>query len=74
MSIPRFYGRTDLARYLGVSVTRIGQLNIPADAWAGDRPLWTPATASRLRIELEQRRAARIRGAKRVTSVTESPA
>ena len=60
MSLPSFLGRAGLARYLSVSETRIGQLNVPPDALADGRPLWTPETAARLKFQRDQRLAARI--------------
>jgi hypothetical protein len=59
MAIQRFFGRGGLARYMGISEARIGQLDPPPDALVDGRPVWLPETAARLKLERETRRAER---------------
>ena len=61
-SLPQFYGQNGLGRFLGLSGSRIGQINPPPDAFADGRPVWSEETAARLKLEREARRAQR-RGA-----------
>ena len=58
-SLPQFYGRNGLGRFLGVSDTRIGQINPPPDASVDGRPVWSEETAARMKLEREARRAQR---------------
>jgi hypothetical protein len=58
-SEPRYFGRNGLGRFLGVSDTRIGQINPPADAWVDGRPVWSEETAARMKRDREKRRARR---------------
>jgi len=59
MAIPRFLGRNALGRYVGLSDTRITQLNPPPDATVDGRPVWSEETATRLKREREARAAQR---------------
>ena len=62
MAIQRFFGRGGLARFIGISEARIGQINPQPDALVDGRPVWLPETAARLKVERESRRAHRQAG------------
>jgi hypothetical protein len=68
MQIQRFFGRGGLARYMGISEARIGQLDPGPDALVDGRPVWTPETAARMKLERETRLAERQAGSKRKRS------
>ncbi|MEA3186745.1 MAG: hypothetical protein QOD99_575 [Chthoniobacter sp.] len=51
--IPRFLGRGSLARYMGISEARIGQINPQPDALVDGRSVWLPETAARMKLERE---------------------
>jgi hypothetical protein len=57
--ITRYFGRGGLARYLGISEARVGQINPAADALVDGRPVWLPETAARLKLQREEQRAER---------------
>ena len=59
MAIQRFFGRTGLARFIGVSEARVGQIDPAPDALVDGRPAWSPETAARLKLEREERLAKR---------------
>jgi len=59
MGIQKFFGRGGLARYMGISEARVGQLDPAPDALVDGRPVWLPETAARLKLERERRRAER---------------
>jgi hypothetical protein len=62
MEIQRFFGRGGLARFMGISEARIGQINPQPDALVDGRPVWLPETAARLKVARESRRAHRQAG------------
>ena len=57
--VPQYFGRNGLGRFVGVSDTRIGQMNPQADATVDGRPVWSLETAIRLKREREARVAHR---------------
>jgi hypothetical protein len=59
MAIQRYFGRSGLARFLGVTETRVGQLNPSPDALVDGRPVWALETAARLKVTRESRLAER---------------
>jgi hypothetical protein len=59
MKVQQFFGRGGLARFMGISEARIGQINPQPDALVDGRPVWLPETAARLKVERESRRAQR---------------
>lgn len=59
----RYFGRGGLARYLGISEARVGQINPAADAFVDGRPIWLPETAAALKLARETQRATRHAGA-----------
>jgi hypothetical protein len=63
MAIQKFFGRGGLARYIGVSEARVGQIDPAPDALVDGRPAWSPETAARLKLEREARLAKRQAGA-----------
>lgn len=63
--IQRFLGRGGLARYMGISEARIGQIGPAPDALVDGRPVWLPETAARMKLERETRLAQRQAGSKR---------
>jgi hypothetical protein len=60
-TLPRFYGPAGLARFLGVSDTRVRQIKPAPDALLDGRPVWSQETANRLKRERDARASARIR-------------
>lgn len=65
MEIQRFLGRGGLARYMGISEARIGQIDPEPDALVDGRPVWLPETAARMKLARETRLAERQAGSKR---------
>lgn len=65
MAAIRYFGRGGLARFLGISEARVGQIDPAADAFVDGRPVWLPETAVRLKVEREARRAERQAGKRR---------
>jgi len=53
--VQRLFGRGGLARFLGITETRVGQINPPPDALVDGRPAWSYETAARLKAEREAR-------------------
>jgi len=59
MATKQLFGRSGLARFLGISDRRVGDVAPPPDALVDGRPAWLPETAARLKVEREARRAKR---------------
>ena len=57
--LPKFLGRSGLARFLGISDARVGQISPAPDAFLDGRPVWLLETAERLRAEREAKRHAK---------------
>jgi hypothetical protein len=57
MVIRRYLGRGGLARYVGISEARVGQISPLPDALVDGRPVWLPETAARLKDKRDSRRA-----------------
>jgi len=55
MQIPELYRRNGLGRFIGVSGTYIGMLNLTPDALVDGYPAWSKETAMRLKAEREAR-------------------
>jgi hypothetical protein len=66
--IQRFFGRGGLARFLGISEARIGQIDPEPDALVDGRSVWLPETAARMKLERETWLARRRAGSKRTRS------
>ena len=73
MQIQRFLGRGGLARFMGISEARIGQIDPAPDALVDGRPVWLPETAARMKLERETRLAQRRQaGSKRARLAVEA--
>jgi hypothetical protein len=72
--IQRFFGRGGLARFMGISEARIGQIDPEPDALVDGRPVWLPETAARMKLERETRLAERQAGSKRKRTAAGAPA
>lgn len=74
MAIQKFLGRGGLARFIGISEARIGQINPLPDALVDGRPVWRPETAARMKLDRERRRARQQASGKRQRAAIEASA